>query len=153
MTRSYSSAGGNNNNNSNNRGSKRSKLPLPTSSGNNTTAPVVSVVNGNNRANSFSHHAVNNGSSQVHVTNTKNKKPIPSSAKPGVPEQVRKGGSTLTRTPTTGSGGSNGGLAATSDTSLEQISPWLVTSESITSKKEKEKSKIPQLKTVITTEL
>lgn len=36
---------------------------------------------------------------------------------------------------------------------LEQISPWLVSTEAITTKKEKEKSKIPQLKTVITTEL
>ena len=36
--------------------------------------------------------------------------------------------------------------------SLEQISPWLVSSD-ISSKKEKERSKIPQLKTVITTEL
>ncbi|TRY79132.1 hypothetical protein TCAL_09043 [Tigriopus californicus] len=40
----------------------------------------------------------------------------------------------------------------TSTTSLEQISPWLV-NDAITSKKEKEKSKIPQLRTVITTEL
>jgi len=38
-------------------------------------------------------------------------------------------------------------------TDLERISPWLVSSEAITTKKEKEKSKIPQLKTVITTEL
>jgi len=36
---------------------------------------------------------------------------------------------------------------------LERISPWLVSSDAITTKKEKEKSKIPQLKTVITTEL
>ena len=35
---------------------------------------------------------------------------------------------------------------------LDSISPWLV-SDTIASKKEKEKSKIPQLKTVITTEL
>ena len=36
---------------------------------------------------------------------------------------------------------------------LERISPWLVSSDAISTKKEKEKSKIPQLKTVITTEL
>ena len=43
-----------------------------------------------------------------------------------------------------------------SNSSLEQISPWLVGSDAgaiISGKKEKEKSKIPQLKTVITTEL
>ena len=43
-----------------------------------------------------------------------------------------------------------------SNTSLEQISPWLVGSDAgaiISGKKEKEKSKVPQLKTVITTEL
>ncbi len=42
------------------------------------------------------------------------------------------------------------------NTSLEQISPWLVGSDAgtiISGKTEKEKSKIPQLKTVITTEL
>ncbi len=39
------------------------------------------------------------------------------------------------------------------NSSLEDISPWLVSSEAIASKKEKEKSKIPQLRTVITTEL
>ena len=38
-------------------------------------------------------------------------------------------------------------------TDLEHISPWLVSSDAISTKKEKEKSKIPQLKTVITTEL
>ena len=38
--------------------------------------------------------------------------------------------------------------------SLEQLSPWLVSNDAlISSKKEKERSKIPQLKTVITTEL
>ena len=41
----------------------------------------------------------------------------------------------------------------TKKTDLERISPWLVSSDAITTKKEKEKSKIPQLKTVITTEL
>jgi len=43
-----------------------------------------------------------------------------------------------------------------SNSSLEQISPWLVGSDAgaiISGKKEKEKSKVPQLKTVITTEL
>ena len=42
------------------------------------------------------------------------------------------------------------------NSSLEQISPWLVGSDAgaiISGKKEKEKSKVPQLKTVITTEL
>lgn len=52
----------------------------------------------------------------------------------------------------------NGKKKASSDinSSLEQISPWLVGSDAgaiISGKKEKEKSKIPQLKTVITTEL
>lgn len=41
----------------------------------------------------------------------------------------------------------------TKTTDLERISPWLVSSDAISTKKEKEKSKIPQLKTVITTEL
>ena len=46
----------------------------------------------------------------------------------------------------------NGGSGSSS--SLEQMSPWLVSSDAlISSKKEKERSKIPQLKTVITTEL
>ena len=41
-----------------------------------------------------------------------------------------------------------------STNSLEQISPWLLSSDAlISSKKEMERSKIPQLKTVITTEL
>ena len=46
----------------------------------------------------------------------------------------------------------NGNGKSGSINSLEQISPWLVTSD-ISSKKERERSKIPQLKTVITTEL
>ena len=41
----------------------------------------------------------------------------------------------------------------TKKTDLEKISPWLVSSDAIHTKKEKEKTKIPQLKTVITTEL
>ena len=46
----------------------------------------------------------------------------------------------------------NGGNESTN--SLEQISPWLVSTDAlISSKKEIERSKIPQLKTVITTEL
>ena len=45
------------------------------------------------------------------------------------------------------------GKTSSSNTSLEQISPWLVSDSIVVSKKEKEKSKIPQLKTVITTEL
>ena len=53
-------------------------------------------------------------------------------------------------------GGRKKSAAGDSNTSLEQISPWLVSSDAgaiISGKKEKEKSKIPQLKTVITTEL
>ena len=53
-------------------------------------------------------------------------------------------------------GGRKKGTTGDSNTSLEQISPWLVSSDAgaiISGKKEKEKSKIPQLKTVITTEL
>ena len=48
---------------------------------------------------------------------------------------------------------SNQNRINTKKTDLERISPWLVSSDAISTKKEKEKSKIPQLKTVITTEL
>jgi hypothetical protein len=47
-------------------------------------------------------------------------------------------------------------VASDSNSSLEQISPWLVGNDAgsiISGKKEKEKSKIPQMRTVITTEL
>jgi hypothetical protein len=49
---------------------------------------------------------------------------------------------------------SNGNGRNENSNSLEQISPWTVSNDVlILSKKEKERSKIPLLKTVITTEL
>ena len=49
---------------------------------------------------------------------------------------------------------SNGNGRNENSNSLEQISQWTISNDAlISSKKEKERSKIPQLKTVITTEL
>ena len=68
------------------------------------------------------------------VTNNKSKLPVPTTCTSnGVSNQNR--------------------INNAKKTDLERISPWLVSSDAITTKKEKEKSKIPQLKTVITTEL
>jgi len=173
VTRSYSSAGGSGGGGGSNRGSgKRSKLPLPTTPSSSATT-TNGTSNNNNVNNNRAHSFVSTATS---VANAKNKKSVGSVSGSGKPSDSNsnvirnKSGSGLTRTPTTGSGGSNGGLAATSDTSLEQISPWLVapapapaplhethpvvpSASSIAAKKDKEKSKIPQLKTVITTEL
>eukprot|EP00095_Tigriopus_kingsejongensis_P010206 snap_masked-scaffold704_size109063-processed-gene-0.4 protein:Tk10206 transcript:snap_masked-scaffold704_size109063-processed-gene-0.4-mRNA-1 annotation:"band -like protein 5" len=66
--------------------------------------------------------------------------------------QVNSGGGIATTHGTNGMNRNKTNGFTSSTTSLEHISPWLVT-DAIASKKEKEMSKIPQLRTVITTEL
>ena len=70
------------------------------------------------------------------------------------PHSAPSGGSSKRKPPALGEQQSkvNSNRRSGSINSLEQISPWLVSSD-ISSKKDKERSKIPQLKTVITTEL
>jgi len=103
-----------------------SRLPVPTSSVNNKAhhqSVNSSVASTNNGTSSPSVSATTNGKSSS-LRNSFNNR-LNSSFTSAIPDST--------------------------DSSLEQISPWLVSDHVIATKKEK--SKIPQLRTVITTEL